>query len=116
MPTTGTLVAIDVDSHSLMYSIVTPPIAAQGTVAITNPATGAYSFTPAQDFKGSANFTFKATDGALVSNVATVAITVTAVNHAPVATNVTLNASEDTLATGTLVATDDDDPNLTYSI
>src|SRR5207244_9344806 len=84
---TGTLVANDVDNTNLTYTIVTPPNAAQGTVTITNPATGAYSFTPAPNFNGPASFTFKASDGALNSNVAAISITVTAVNDAPVANN-----------------------------
>ena len=40
-------------------------------------------FTPTADYNGPASFTFKANDGALDSNVATVSITVTPVNDAP---------------------------------
>src|SRR5262249_21386232 len=83
---TGTLVATDVDSPTLTYSIVTPPTAAQGTVAITNPATGAYSFTPTLNFTGPASFTFKANDGTADSNVATITI---AVNGTATATTTT---------------------------
>src|SRR5205085_1632745 len=113
---TGTLVATDVDAQALTYSIVTPPNAAQGTVAITNTTTGAYTFTPALNFNGSTSFTFKANDGIVDSNTATVAITVTAVNDAPAASNGALSTAEDTAATGTLVATDVDSATLTYSI
>src|SRR5205085_1902834 len=113
---TGTLVATDVDSAVLNYSIVTSPTAAQGTVTITNSTTGAYSFTPAPNFNGSASFTFKANDSIADSNLATITITVTPVNDAPVAQNATLTTAEDTAATGTLLATDVDSAGLTYSI
>jgi Ca2+-binding RTX toxin-like protein len=73
-PFTGTLVATDVDSPSLTFSIGTGP--AHGTVNITNAATGAYTYTPATNYGGADSFTFKASDGSLNSNVATVAVTV----------------------------------------
>jgi hypothetical protein len=53
-------------------------------VTITNPTTGAYSYAPALNYNGTDSFTFKANDGSLDSNVATVAITINAVNDAPV--------------------------------
>src|SRR6185295_9826927 len=83
---------------------------------ITNSATGAYTFTPAPNYMGPATFTFKANDGSLDSNVATISITVTPVNDAPVATAGALNATEDTPATGLLVAADSDSANLTFSV
>ena len=52
-------------------------------MTITDPTTGAYSYTPDADYNGPASFTFKATAGPGESNVATVSITVTAVNDAP---------------------------------
>src|SRR5205085_1502700 len=97
-------------------SLVTPPSAAQGIVTITNASTGAYTFTPAANFNGQASFTFKANDGALDSNVATVSITVTPVNDAPVASATTLSSTEDTPESGTLVATDTDTPTLRSSV
>lgn len=114
-PTTGTLVATDVDSPNLTYSLVSTANA-HGTVIITDAATGAYSYSPDLNYNGSASFTFKANDGFLDSNTATVTITIAAVNDAPVAQNGSLSATEDILATGTLVATDVDSPNLTYSL
>ena len=45
----------------------------------------ALTYTPAANYNGPDSFTFKANDGTLDSNVATVTITVTAVNDAPVA-------------------------------
>jgi hypothetical protein len=63
-------VATDVDSATLTYSVV--GAASHGTVTITNPTTGAYSYAPALNYNGTDSFTFKANDGSLDSNVATV--------------------------------------------
>src|SRR5207249_6367674 len=68
---TGTLVASDVDSATLTYSLVSTA-GSHGTVTITNASTGAYTYTPAANYNGPASFTFKASDGSLASNVATV--------------------------------------------
>lgn len=70
------------------FAIVSPPSTAEGTLGTLNTSTGVVTFTPAANFNGSTGFTFTATDSdGAVSNVATVSITVTAVNDAP-----TLNA------------------------
>src|SRR4029079_4342436 len=61
-PTTGTLVATDVDTAAVTYSLVDTSNA-HGTVAITDPVTGAYSYSPDFNFSGPASFTFKANDG-----------------------------------------------------
>ncbi len=45
---------------------------------------GSFAYTPAADFNGTDSFSFKANDGALDSNTASVAITVAPVNDAPV--------------------------------
>src|SRR6185295_10925753 len=108
--------ATDIDNAGLTYSIVAGPSASQGTVALTNASTGAYSFIPAPNFNGAANFTFKASDGALDSNIATISITVAPVNDLPVAANGTLSTPRDIAANGTLAATDVESSNLTYSI
>ncbi len=79
----GTLVANDIDNAALTYSIVDASTA-NGTVTITNASTGAYSFVPNLDFFGTGSFTFKANDGNVDSNIATVAISVNALNDAPV--------------------------------
>ena len=78
----GTLSATDVDNTVLTYSLVTQPV--RGTVTLSG--NGNYTYTPAKDFNGSDSFTFKASDGALDSNIATVSISVAAVNDAPVVT------------------------------
>ncbi len=46
---------------------------------------GVFSYTPAPGFSGTDSFTYKDSDGALTSNVATVTITVTAATQTPIA-------------------------------
>ena len=110
----GTLVANDIDGNPLTYSIVGN--GTKGTAAITNTATGAYTYTPNLDANGTDSFTFRAYDGQVNSNTATVSITITPVNDDPVANGGTLTMEEDTTSGGTLVATDADEDSLTYSI
>jgi len=57
---------------------------------------GTVTFTPNANFNGTADFTYKATDGTVQSNSATVTVNVAAVNDAPVANGDTLAATEDT--------------------
>ncbi len=70
----GTLKASDPDGGPLTFSIVAQP--AHGNVSLDDPATGAYTYTPAKGYHGTDSFTFQASDGILESNVATVNITV----------------------------------------
>ena len=106
-----TLSATDVEGSTLTYTIGTGPT--HGTLSGVAPTV---TYTPAANYNGPDSFTFKANDGTLDSNVATVTITVTAVNDAPVAVNGALTTLEDTPGSGTLVATDADGEALTYAI
>ena len=60
------------------------------------------------NYNGPDSFTYKANDGQADSNIATVSITVGAVNDAPVAQNDTAAATEDTPAVGNVLANDTD--------
>ena len=79
-------------------------------------ANGSFTYTPGTDFNGADSFTYRTSDGADDSNVASVTITVTPVNDAPLANPVTLSTPEDTAAIGSFSATDIDSAALTYSI
>ena len=57
------------------------------------------TYTPAANYNGPDSFTFKANDGTVDSAVATVSVTVTPVNDAPVAINDTYTTSENTTLT-----------------
>ena len=70
---------IDVDNNPLTPSVVSGP--AHGSLTVNADKT--YTYTPAADYSGPDSFTYKVNDGTLDSNVATVTITVTAVNDAP---------------------------------
>ena len=76
-------------------------------------ANGSFSYTPAADFTGSDGFSYRASDGSLTSNVATVTISVSAVNDAPVAAGDAYGTAEDTVATvtGPGVFGNDTDPD-----
>jgi len=89
-PKAITLAATDVEGDPLTYSIVAGPT--HGTLSGTAPAV---IYTPAANYNGADSFTFRANDGIASSNVATVTITVTAVNDAPVATGDSYTTAED---------------------
>ncbi len=69
----GTLGASDIDGDSLSIRITTN--GAKGTARITDTRTGAYTYTPASGAAGEDTFTFKANDGVVDSNAATVTVT-----------------------------------------
>ena len=75
-PASGTLQATDADSNPLTYSIVAN--GTKGTAVVTNAATGAYTYTPNAGATGADSFTFKANDGTVDSNTATVNVTIAA--------------------------------------
>jgi PKD repeat protein len=77
---TVTLSATDIDGDALTYAVATGP--AHGTLSGTAPN---LTYTPAANYNGPDSFTFVANDGTVDSNVATVSITVTAVNDLPAA-------------------------------
>src|SRR5439155_19869816 len=93
------------------YTIGTGPT--HGTLSGTAPN---LTYTPAANYNGPDSFTFKANDGELDSNVATVSITVNAVNDAPVASNQAVVTDEDTAKAITLSANDVEGSPLTYAI
>ncbi|MGH9223069.1 MAG: Ig-like domain-containing protein, partial [Acidimicrobiales bacterium] len=80
-PKTLALGATDPESDPLSFFIVSAP--ARGRLSGTGPTR---TYTPDSDSFGPDSFTFKANDGALDSNVATVTISVRPVNDGPVAT------------------------------
>ena len=86
----------DVDAGDASSAVlVTGP--AHGTLALN--ADGSFTYTPAANYCGADSFTYKANDGDADSNVATVTLTVTCVNDAPVAANDSYTATEDTALT-----------------
>lgn len=121
---TITLSATDEDSPTLTFSIVSGP--GHGTLGAVSAATCApvgegssctatVTYTPDLDWSGSDSFVYRATDDSL-SHEASVAVTVTPVNDAPVASNAAATTNEDTAVTIALSASDVDSPDLTLSV
>ncbi len=68
----GTVSASDANGDSLTYSVATQP--SNGTLTLS--ANGSFTYTPAAGWSGADSFSFRASDGELSSNAATVSITV----------------------------------------
>src|SRR5205823_2746767 len=105
------LTASDVDGDTLTYAVVTAPT--HGTLSGVAPN---LTYTPAAGYNGPDSFTFKANDGTVDSGAATVSLTVTAVNDAPLANAQSVTLAEDASKAITLSATDVDGDTLTFSI
>ena len=101
----------DADGNPLTVTLVGTP--ANGTVTL-NP-NGSFTYTPNANFNGTDTFTYRANDGTVDSNIATVTITITPVNDAPVAVNDAYSTAEDTPLTigapGVLANDSDPDGN-----
>nr|MBP7213503.1 ExeM/NucH family extracellular endonuclease [Anaerolineaceae bacterium] len=107
-----TLVASDIDGDSLTYSI--RQNVSHGSLSVVDG--NKVTYTPNANFSGMDSFTFRANDGSLNSNTATVVIMVNSTNVAPVAQAQTVETDEDLAKEITLVATDGDGDTLTYAI
>jgi VCBS repeat-containing protein len=107
----GTLAASDVDGDTLTFSKADP---AHGTVTV-NASTGAYTYTPAANYHGPDSFTFKVNDGTVDSGTATVSITVTPVNDAPVASDGSATTPKNLPLSDAVTAIDVDGDDLTYA-
>ena len=92
-PISDTVPATDVDGDSLTYAVATPP--AHGTLTL-DPSTGDYIYTPDADYNGADTFEVLVSDGHGGTDTATIGVTVTPVNDAPVASNDSYSTSEDT--------------------
>jgi hypothetical protein len=106
-----TLTGSDPDEDPLTFSVVDPP--SNGTLSGTAPN---LTYSPNANYNGSDSFTFKANDGPVDSNTATVSITVNSINDAPVANNQAVVTDEDTPVGITLTGSDPDEDPLTFSV
>lgn len=102
---------IDIDGDPLTFSIASQP--SEGTASI-----GSLIYDPNLNTSGLDSFTYKANDGTVDSNIATVSVTVTAVNDAPNGVintpsgNVTIMVGESVTFSGT--GTDPENDPLTF--
>src|SRR6185295_1923578 len=106
----GNVLTNDTDADAgttLTAALVASP--ANGSVTLAS--NGAFTYTPNANFNGSDTFTYTAGDGTAVSNVATVTITIGAVNDAPVAAGDSYATAEDaslTIAALRVIGNDND--------
>jgi VCBS repeat-containing protein len=82
VPASGVL-ANDTDPENALLTAVLVTTTSHG--ALTLNANGSFSYSPHDNFFGSDSFTYRANDGTSDSNLATVTISVSPVNDAPVA-------------------------------
>ena len=101
----------DGDGDPLTYAIA--GAASHGTASIV---AGQLHYVPAADYHGPDSFTYKANDGSVDSSAATVTVTVSSVNDAPVCAGVPRATAEDTAGDAAPSCTDGDGDPLTYAI
>jgi hypothetical protein len=115
-PKAITLSCADVDGDSLTYSVVSGP--SHGSVSPGTTANRTYS--PALNYNGTDSFTFKASDGSADSNLATLDLTINAVNDNPTvasdSVSVTANEGDTAPNTGTVSDVDGDTVALSASV
>ncbi|MGE5608133.1 MAG: Ig-like domain-containing protein, partial [Bacillota bacterium] len=108
IPPSGTLGNdTDVDGDQLIAIVDAKPSHGQ----LTLNADGSFTYTPDANFNGKDSFTYRASDGTLTSDPATVTIAVAAVNDPPVAKHDNVTTAEDTpleLSPGALLGNDSD--------
>ncbi len=101
----------DIDSVSLTYSIVDQPAHGTGSVA-----SDLLTYMPSVDYSGVDSFTYQAYDGVANSNIASVTVEVSELNHAPVCNATSLTTNEDTAGLSDPLCADLELDPLTYSI
>jgi hypothetical protein len=107
-----TLTGSDVEGAALTFILVSNP--ANGLISGFNTNTGTLSYSPNANYTGSDSFTFRTSDGTNTSAVATVSITVTPLNDAPIANSQNVTTPEDTALPIALVGSDLEGTPLTY--
>lgn len=105
------LTASDANGDLLTYAVVDGP--SNGALSGEAPN---LIYTPNANYNGPDSFTFKANDGTADSELATVSITVTAVNDGPVAAAQSVAVSHNTATAITLAGSDVDGNALTYTV
>ncbi len=106
------LSATDANAQPLTYRVIASPTHGQLTGTAPN-----LTYTPNSNYYGSDSFSFRANDGIVDSNTATVSITVNSVNDIPQwQYSPGLTAQENVGYTATAQAVDVDNDTLTYSL
>jgi len=101
----------DIENDALTYTVLQAP--AHGTLSGSAPN---LTYIPTTNYHGPDAFTFRVNDGALDSAAATVSITVTPVNDAPIAQDQRLETPRDTPLPITLTGSDPDGDALQFTV
>lgn len=107
-----TLTGSDIDGDSLNYTVTEQP--SHGMLISENGAN--FIYIPNANYNGNDSFKFKVNDGTTDSKEATVTITITPLNDAPIANDINASTSTNTNVDITLAGRDIDSNSLTYSI
>ncbi|MBI3851739.1 MAG: tandem-95 repeat protein [Verrucomicrobia bacterium] len=103
----------DVETNALTATLVSSTTSG----SLSFHPDGSFTYLPNTNFNGTDSFTYKVNDGALDSGVATVVLTVTPVNDAPVLAPIgDRTVNEGSLLTFTNTATDVENDTLTFSL
>ncbi|MGR3362944.1 MAG: Ig-like domain-containing protein, partial [Maritimibacter harenae] len=105
---TGNVLANDSDADADPVSVIVNSLPQNGTLDLDN-ASGAYTYTPDADFSGTDGFTYTISDGNGGTDTASVTLTVTSVQDAPVATDDEITVAEDSGALSFNVLDNDSD-------
>ncbi|PFG34477.1 hypothetical protein ATL42_2387 [Sanguibacter antarcticus] len=113
-PTTGEVTAINPDGLTLTYTAVS--VGTPGGSVVMDASTGAYTFTPDQDFVGLAQVDVEvcAPDGPCATQ--RLDLTVSSVADAPVAADQTVVTTWGKAVKGTFTVSDVDSPTLTFAV
>ncbi len=110
-PIKGSVGGSDVDKDTLTFRVVQQP--RSGKLEL-DAQSGAYTYTPRENFNGDDGFRFEVSDGKLRDGGA-VKLSVAAVNDAPEVKAVKLAVTEDRAESGSVPASDVDKDKLTWS-
>ena len=110
-PVSITLMASDPDREHLTYNIVKGP--SYGNLSGKTPK---LTYTPASNYNGQDSFTFSINEGKADKNLATISVTVLAVNDAPMAYHRTETIQVNKSLIATLTGSDVDDDTLMFII
>jgi len=102
----------DIDGDTLSVTAVSTP----GSGTATIEADGRVTYTPAADTSGADSFGYTVSDGAGGSDSGTVAVTISAVDDAPIAADKTVATAYQKAVSVTLTGTDAETCNLTFQI
>ena len=105
---TGSVLGNDSDIDGDILSVNTIPVIdpVNGNVQLNTD--GTFTYMPGPNFIGTDSFTYQVSDGNGGTNTATVSITISSVNDAPVANDDPFNTDEDVMLTDSVLGNDSD--------